>query len=239
MDYLAFTQSRIRFLRYFYSESAARFLEIRRKIEAHEEPYNWPIGYEDSEPPFLDEWVDASNALDVLGQSVASFLSETLHLFIKHWVDELIARAGAELLIEVGVGLATDKAYKAEFKKGWLNGYKAYCAKLEVDWSASTVDIELLEQLVLARNTVQHPMDITSVRVRQPQADAEKFPRGVFADAFDIALNESMKPGSLFLRPPRLDISEAKLRQAFDEVERFCIWLDSQHPMRKPPRGAS
>jgi hypothetical protein len=232
MDYLEFTQSRIRFLRYLYTESAARFLEIRRKIEAHEEPYNWPIGYEDSEPPYLDEWVNAGNALDVLGQSVASLLSETLHLFIKYWVDELVKRAGAEQLNTAGVGLPTDQAYKAEFKKGWLNGYKAYCAKLEVDWTASAAHMESLEQLVLARNTVQHPTDITSVRARQPKADAEKLPRGVFADAIDIALNESMNPGSLFLRPPRLDISGEKLHQAFDEVKRFCSWLDLQHSMR-------
>jgi hypothetical protein len=239
MDYLAFTKMRTRFLRYFYAEAAMPFLEIRRKIDAYEEPFEGPPGYEDAEPPFLSEWQEAANALDVLGQAVASLLSQTLKVYVDHWIAELRQRAGDKQLATVGVGLPTDAVYRPAFKKGWLHGYREYCKNLGIDWAASSVNVDILEQLVLARNSVQHSDDITSVRARQTEADADRYPNGFFADAFDIMLNESMSRGSRFLRPPRLEISDDKLRHACDEVDAFCTWLDSQHPMRPKSARAS
>jgi hypothetical protein len=239
MDYLAFTRMRTRFLRYFYAEAAAPFHEIRRKIEAYEEPFECPPGYEDAEPPFLSEWQDAADALDVLGQSVASLLAQTLKLYIEHWIDEVRRRAGDDQLTKLGIGLPTDPAYKSAFKKGWLAGYRAYSDRLGTDWAQSPVDLAVLEQLILARNSVQHSADITSVRVRQTKADTDRYPNGFFADAFDIKLNDSMKPGSGFLLPPRLDMSGDKLARALQAVDDLCSWLDSSHPLRPSSRGSS
>jgi hypothetical protein len=79
MDYLAFTKNQTQFLRYFYSEAAKPFLETRRKIEAEEPPFEPPYS-EDAEPAFLSEWQDAGDALILLGQCVASMLSDRLKL---------------------------------------------------------------------------------------------------------------------------------------------------------------
>ena len=237
MDYLAFTRMRTRFLGEFFERASNPFHEIRRKIEAYEEPYEAPCGYEDTEPPFLSEFQEAGDALNVLGQSVASLLVQALKLYIEHWINELRNRAGDAQLAKVGVGLHIDATYKAAFKQGWFNGYRAYCAALGVDWTAFPGDLGILEQLVLARNAVQHSNDITSVRVRQSEADAERYPAGFFADEFDLALNESMTPASSFLRPPRLDLSGDRLNRVFVEVDTFCAWLDEQHPFRPPAQA--
>jgi hypothetical protein len=232
MNYLAFTKQRIQFLRYFYSEAAEPFVETRRKIEAEEPPFEPPYS-EDSEPAFLGEWLEAGDALALLGQSIASLLSDRLKLYIEYWVDELRRHAGDQGLADAGIGVPTDPVYKGAFKDGWLTGYRTYCEKLGVIWSESGADLDLLEQLALTRNTAQHPTDITSVRVRQTEMEAERFPVGVFADRFDIAANHSRK-GTRFMWPPRVEITAENLALAFDEVEKFCEWLDSQHPMRQP-----
>jgi hypothetical protein len=231
MDYLAFTKVRTHFLRYFYSDAAKPFVETRRKIDAEEPPFEPPYS-EDSEPAFLSEWLDADDALALLGQCVASLLSDRLKLYLEYWVRELRRHAGDQQLAAVGIGVPTDPAYKSAFKDGWLTGYRAYCEKLGVRWSESGADLDLLEQLALTRNTAQHPTDITSVRVRQTEMDAERFPQGVFADRLDVAANDGMK-GIRFMWPPRVEITAENLAQAF-EVERFCEWLDAQHPMRQP-----
>ena len=101
MDYLTFTKWQTQFLRYFYSEAAKPFLETRRKIEAEEPPFE-PSYSEDAEPAFLGEWQDAEDALALLGQCVASLLSDRLKLYLEHWVRELRDSAGdAQLKWEI------------------------------------------------------------------------------------------------------------------------------------------
>lgn len=239
MDYLAFTKLRTRFLRQFYAQAAEPFHEVRRKVEAHEAPFEDPPAYEDAEPPFLTEWQYAGDSLDVLGQSVVSLLAQSLKLFLEHWVLELRQRVGDEALRTEGVGLPSDSKYRADFKRGWLVGHRAYSAELGVQWSQAPIEFGLLEQLVLARNAAQHSVDITSMRVRQSESDATRYPNGDFADEFDIRLNESMQPGSSFIQPPRLDITSEKIQTAIEAVEVFCTWLDGQHPLRPVRSGAS
>lgn len=230
VDYLYFLRARTRFIRHFYTEAAAPFVEVRRKIEASEEPFDRASGEEDSEPPFLNEWMEAGEALDVLGQASISMLSTSLHLYIRQWITELIERAGVKQLTDLGIGEPEDDAYKPQFKSGWISGYRAYCARLGVDWNAGPSDLTLLEQIVLARNTVQHSDDITSVRARQSKG--AKYPSGFFADALELAMFDRSSIGR-FVRPVRLDISQDKLFAALDEVEGFCEWLNGQHPMRR------
>src|SRR5258708_24246462 len=159
MDYLAFTGRRTAFLRAFYKDASVPFHAVRAKIEAHEEPYADPPGYEDAEPPFLGEWMEAGDALDVLGQSVASLLSQTLKLYIERWIGELRKRAGDEQLVKAGIGLPNSPSFKSEFKNGWFAVYRAFCRALDIDWSDSHADLALHWQLILARTSAQLPTD--------------------------------------------------------------------------------
>ena len=82
MDVLYFLERRTAFIRGFYTQTSAPYIETKRKIDAYEEPFSWPSGYEDSEPPFLAEWQEADEALEFLGQACVSFLSAALKLFL-------------------------------------------------------------------------------------------------------------------------------------------------------------
>lgn len=231
MDYHHFVRSRIKFIRRFYSDAAEPFVVRRRKIEAYEEPYRAPDGYEDAEPPFLDEWVDAGDSLDVLGQAAISMLSTSLQLFIQEWVTDLVERAGTKQLNDLGIGQPTDASYKAAFKGGWINGYRAYFARLGVDWSSGPSALTLLEDIVLARNAVQHTDDITSVRVKQAKYGGAKQPSSYFADSVHLALFDRSSTGAS-IHPVRLEISQDRLFAALDQVTVFCEWLDTRHPLR-------
>src|SRR5262245_61689139 len=88
MDVLYFLKRRTAFLRAFYKQTSAAYIETKRKIEAYEEPYSWPEGYEDAEPPFLAEWQEADEALEFLGQACVSFLSATPKLFLNESESE-------------------------------------------------------------------------------------------------------------------------------------------------------
>ena len=232
MDYLHFLRKRTDFIRQFYVEAASPFVERKRKIEQSEEPFDQTHGAEEDEPAFLEEWGEADEAIDVLGQFCISMLSSSLHLYIEEWISELVARAGAKQLSDLGIGLPADATYKVEFKKGWINGYRVYCAILGVDWTKGPSDLTILEQIVLARNTVQHSTDITSVRARQSEHDATKQPKAFFADALELAMFDRSSIGH-FIRPARLNVTQDKLFAALDEVKRFCEWLNAQHPMRR------
>jgi hypothetical protein len=75
MDVYFFLQIRTKFIRDFYTEASFPFSERKRKIETGKDPFESPL-YDEStvpeEPPFLDEWVNANESLDVLGQMSVS-----------------------------------------------------------------------------------------------------------------------------------------------------------------------
>ena len=104
MDINFFLRERTKFIRQFYDAASFPFLERRRKIEAEEDPFVPPYS-EDGEPPFLEEWVEADDSLQVLGYACINLLAAGFHLFFKTWESEL-----------------QTPALKSEFKKGWFNG---------------------------------------------------------------------------------------------------------------------
>ena len=230
VDYLAFLYNRTTFLKRFYSEASEPFRERRRKIEHHEGEYaGAPNGYEDDEPPYLNEWMEDGDALDVLGQQCIALLSSSLYLYIQEWVAEVVQRAGKDQLTKLGVGFPSDTGYKTAFKDGWINGYRTYCAALGVDWNQAPADLSLLEQVVLVRNTTQHPSDIASIRATQTKKDLAKHPKSFFADEIELSMVDQNETGR-FSFPVRLNITREKLFEAIDQVECFCDWLDTQHP---------
>lgn len=216
MDVLFFLKQRMDFVRRFYDTTALPFEERKRKIEAEEVPYIPPYS-EDGEPPFLEEWIEADESLDVLGHLCISMLAASLQLYLKTWDDKLELRCGA--------------VHKTEFKKsGWINGYRiCFQDQLGIQWEESPADLHVLEEVVLARNRVQHPERITINRITYSKSDAKKLPRIFFVDDIDMKIF-SLTGGieNSWIIVPTLRVTREKLYTAVTEVERFCEWLNER-----------
>jgi hypothetical protein len=224
MDILFFLKIRTKFIRAFYEDACFKFLERKLKIKAGEHPFEAPYS-EDGDPPFLDEWLEADESIDVLGQMCISMLSSSLKLYFEESINELLGRYSNESLAEVGVRLPEDS--KGAFKGGWINCYRAYFREqFGIDWTKSQTNLGLLEEIVLARNRAQHPEYITTLRIKQSDGDAKKYPRSFFADEIEMRLLGGDQDQDEWVHPLRLNVTREKLLAAVDEVDRFCSWLD-------------
>ena len=225
-----FLGQRIAFIRQFYVVTSAPYVERKRKIEAEEAP--WVPGYsEDGEPWFLEEWLEADESLQVLGRSCISMLVATLHVYFKTW-QQLINKP-------------IDESMKVAFKNGWLNGYKEYFAcHVRIKFEKAPVSLAVLEELVLARNRIQHPESITTDTSHFSNADLEKMPRPFFIDERDSSLLSEADEGECaWLLPPAIHVSAEKLECALKEVEQFAEWLETVESepddgqIAAPPQG--
>lgn len=185
MDAGAFLKYRTAFIRQFYDSAAFSFLERKRKIEAGESPFEPPYS-EDSDRPFLSEWIEADQSLEVLGQMCVSLLAATLQLYLQECVRNLLRNYGAKRTATI----KDVSEYQAIFKKdGWFNGYRAYFStELGIVWSDGPANLKLLEEIVLARNRVQHPENITALHVSHSEKDLKKLQRPFFIDERELEL---------------------------------------------------
>jgi hypothetical protein len=228
VDIQFFLFERLQFIEQFYRNSAAPFVERKRRIEAEEEPFVPPYS-EDGEPTFLAEWVEADESLNVLGRSCISMLTASLHLYLKTW--------------ERQIGIPIDESLKPCFKSnGWFHGYKAHFAQqLGVRFEDSPCNLSLLEELVLARNRVQHPESITTHSTHYSDSDLKKLPRPFFVDEKDLDLFSEVDEGTRsWLMQPTVYVTGEKLFSALSEVSRFSKWFEDLdfHPRRSSPNLA-
>lgn len=233
MNVLFFLQMRTKFLRDFYSDASFPFSERKRKIEAGEDPFEPPYS-EDTEPPFLTEWIDADESLEVLGQMCVSMLAATLHLYVKERINKIYNMRGSDSLIRISID-RLDKNKSSFKKRGWINGYRTFFReKLGIDWAKAPSNLELLEQIVLARNSSQHPQRIDTLKVTLSKREVAKRARSFFVDEEDLRqfaeLGKQFEEADEWTFPLRLNITQEKLLAAIDEVDRFCIWLEDQRP---------
>lgn len=213
MDVRYFLGKRLAFIEQLYVNSSAQFIERKRKIEAEEEPFVPPYS-EDPEPAFLSEWLETEESLQVIGHACISMLSASFHLYLKTWERQL--------------GVPIDDSYKSAFKRGWFNGYKVYFQRqFNVIFEESSCNLELLEELALARNRVQHPESITNQSSYYSADDLKKLPSPFFIADRDRELLAEMEEGERsWLMPPTIHIPLEKLKAAISEVTRFAEWLE-------------
>jgi hypothetical protein len=199
-------------------------VERKRKIEAEEDPFVPPYG-EDGEPPFLREWIEADESLHVLAYSCISMLGASLHLYLKTF-ERVVLHSPAK------------DSFKSEFKNGWLSGYKAYFAHyLDIHFENCPVDLDVLEEVVLARNRVQHPESIASHHIRYSSSDLGKLVHPFFVEERERSLLTDVDEGEIsWLMPPTLHISGEKLSAAIEQVEVFGDWLEDEIDARIYPR---
>jgi len=216
MDIEAFLKLRTAFIRYFYENAVKPFEEIKNAIENEVEPYVPPYS-EDGEPPFLEEWMEAEQGADTVGHVCISMLSSSLQLFLKAWVDRLKKEHGMRFNVD----------FK---KKGWFNGYKQIFLELQLPLSGCIVDFDVVEQITLARNRVQHPEDVTELRAKHGKSDLERFPKPFFASEVEIkmAIRDDDDSVMWWLRPS-IKSAREKVLAAIDQVEALSSWLEEEY----------
>lgn len=214
MDVQYFLNRRVDFIRQFYEMSAAPFIERKRQIEAEEEPFVPPYS-EDPEPPFLAEWLEAEESLQVLGRTCISMLAAVFHLYFKTW--------------ERQIGIPVDASLKGDFKNGWFNGYKAYFERhFKIRFADSPAQIGVLEEIVLVRNRAQHPESITMDSSHYSESDLKKLSHPFFIDENDASLFSEIEEGErAWLMLPSIRVTAEKLLTALSEVIRFAEWLEA------------
>ena len=214
MDVLFFFKERTRFIRYFYETAGMPFCETIRKIEDEEAPFDNPPYSEDGEPPYLEQWIEADEALEVLGRTCLSMLSPSLELYFKTWEKEL------------GIVWKNGERKRA-FKKGFLQAYRnCFEEVLGVSWDHCPADLKLIEQITLARNRDQHPDEITSMRVAHGEKDLKKYPRPFFMSTADRNLQDNSEINSGFLMSLTVHVSREALYRAISETETLADWLE-------------
>ncbi|MGH6890526.1 MAG: hypothetical protein ACREHF_15270 [Rhizomicrobium sp.] len=221
MEVQWFLEERTTFLRYYYDSAAAPFLEIHRKIEAGEPPYKSsgtdPDAGASDEPPYMEEWSDAANALNFLGRSCISMLSGSMQLYFEAWKQEL--------RIELD-----DTDRRVFSNNGILFGYRDIFEQLlKVPWKDCPADLTVLEQVTLARNNDQHPQTITSLDAYHQKRDWKKHPDLFFiSDRDRRALAEQPDSDALFTFANRVEVTRDKLFKAINELEQLAGWLEPQ-----------
>ncbi|MCJ7481378.1 MAG: hypothetical protein MUO31_00260 [Thermodesulfovibrionales bacterium] len=215
MDLEFFLKSRTAFIRYFYENGVRPFNDIKMKIETGEEPYI-PTYSEDGESPFLEDWMDAEQGVEIVGYTCISMLSSSLHLFLKSWVNLFEKAHGVKL--------------KANFKKrGWFDGYKKIFNELELSLSQCGANIDIVEQITLARNRVQHPEELTEIAVDHSECDLKRFAKPFFASEKELkmAIQDADSSTAWWFRPS-VKSAKDKVFVAIEHVEILCSWLEKK-----------
>jgi hypothetical protein len=214
LDIEFFLKERTKFIRYFYETAAAPFVKTMDDIENEVEPYIPPYS-EDGEPPFLSEWLDAKSGLETCGHHALSMLSSSLQLYLKAWVNRL----------DRYHGMTFDVNFK---KKGWFNGYREIFSEVGLDISVCPARLNIIEQIPLVRNRVQHPEQLTTINVSHAQSDLDKHPNPYFVQNSEMALASDQENQS-WLFPPTISPTKEKILDAITNVEALCSWLETEY----------
>lgn len=215
LDIEFFLKERTRFIKYYYENGVAPFEKIMFLIESELEPYVPPYS-EDSEPAFLAEWIDAQTAFEAVGHTAISMLSSSIQLFLAEWLNQISHSSRVEI--------------EVNFKK---NGGLRQCAeifeKLGMKPNPCPANIDLIEQIFLVRNRVQHPEKITSLRVEHAEKDLRKYPRPFFARESESAFLLKTNKLNNWLFPPTVEATREMVEESILHAELFCSWLDSEY----------
>jgi hypothetical protein len=203
VNQLNILEDKLGFLRVFYQLTTEPFGEIKRKIEASEEPFvarGEPRDYD--EPPFLSEWLDADEGLKLQQQVCLNLLQRSLREFL----DTTIRQCGG-------------KPTKPKKGESWFDTYKTWFRQeARIGWEGAPVPLSRIEELTVARNCIQHGgetdgkdvLDSHSLLKRQSINYHEKFPDAFFADEFEKQIWKEQnypQPVTINLTPEKLEVA--------------------------------
>lgn len=214
MDVEFFLAERTKFIRVFYDDAIRPFAERKRLIEQEEPPFV-PSYSEDGEPAFLVEWLDAEAGIELVGRTCVSMLSDSLKLYFSEWEHQL--------------GIACQKQCKKAFKRGFLQGFRA-CIQhyTDIDWSKGPFDLDVIEQVILARNDAQHPIEITNLSVAHSGAIRDGRRSLFFVREAELDLIPEAGSLGWSIMSPKIHVSKDGLLKAIEHVESLAQWLEPQ-----------
>jgi hypothetical protein len=213
MNVFYFLQERTRLIRHFYDAASASFVETKDLIHAGAPPFDNPPLDDSGEPPFLGEWWQADVEQELVGRACVSMHSEALKQFFMTWERQI-----------GGTPPRCQLDFKTEFKKGFVAGYiGCFGEALSFTPSDCPADLSVIEQVVLARNRVQH-FGVIWPNVQHDEDTRSKFPRPFFAREEEAWPDD----GSSSFFGPLIHIDRNNLFRAIGEVEKLGSWLQSR-----------
>lgn len=204
MDIEHFTKERIKFTKYFYENGSIPFQETMDLIEREQPPYV-PVYDESGEPQFISEWLQARDGLDSIGLASLSMFSSSLQIYMNAWLDRFKVPNS-----------------KRKGKKGWFNAMKKEMRNCGVDFTTCKLNLDILEQLVLARNRVQHADNITSNTVTHLPKELARFPSPTFVEP------SYSSPSNTWFSYPLVYVDQHKVDETASLIESFCEWLETE-----------
>ena len=99
---------------------------------------------------------------------------------------------------------------------------------LGIDCTDSPVDMIRLEEIVRARNIVQHPDFIGSNTVSFTDNDLQVLREPFFTSESNRQMSKSFGSEERWLFPLNLHISPEKFEVALNDIIRFAAWLDEK-----------
>jgi len=211
MDLLHGLHEKLRFIESMHQKATTSFVETKRKIEKSEGEFDysgWDPESFDGEPPFLTEWQEADEALNLLAQACVSLVQSAL----KEYLDGclFVARSGKP---------------QRNGKESWFDAYQRFFnEQFGIDWAKSPVQPTLIEEINLARNDAQHTGREFGMTRYQDAHHRERFPKGLFADAMFAEMVER----SPLMGPVPLRATAGSLQEATKRVLDFCSFIDER-----------
>jgi len=207
MEIQAGLRDKLRFIEHHYAAASAPFRETKRKIDAGEGPFEPPPfdaeTATDFRPPFLEQWQEANESLNIEGEValklVRAALREHLSSFINLSGDPLTASG-----------------------KNWLRLYRKHFLETHgIDWEEGPVPIDELEEVSLERNDVERCGDRFGMARRLTKDRELGLPVSRFVD--EIEKQVFQVSGELW--PGRIEVTDSGLKEAIRRVETLCEFL--------------
>jgi len=217
-----FLQDKLEFIGRFYDTAAEPSETDLKKIEEHEEPYDTFGDIEDDEPPFLSQWLDDTESLNLLGKACLCLVQSAF----RSYLDGFIIRSGQEELLGPNRTVNVGKAIKGgnSFEKY----QRTFLEFFGIDWQASP-SLPLVEEVNLARNRIEHGGTFYDLSHKQDPVYFSRFPESVFADEFEKAY---FGGDDGFQEPRRISVTRENLHIAIEGIKSFCDYLEREWQKR-------
>lgn len=213
MDIKRYSEHRTAFIRMYYCEARQAFVAVQTAIDNEEAPFDKPpAGFdpEYGEPAYLTQWLEAEMAINVLGYSCVSMLSNSLKIAFKNMEELFRFQPGSE-------------TKRLMSKEGFVAGYKVSLSEvLDTDWSDCDADFAIIEQVVQTRNITQHTDDASGFEAYYTEASLRKHPRPIFVAPGRADTEEN---GGETWFGARIEVTAHDLFRAIDEVDKLIAYI--------------